>query len=90
MKLYKQKSSNIDNRGLFASKNIKKGTKIIYYTGKIITKKQTENNPKFDNDKAIYLFNLNNRYDLDGDSLTILQDLLITLAIQTVKLKAKV
>ena len=67
MKLYKQKSSNIDNRGLFASKNIKKGTKIIYYIGKIITKKQTENNPKFDNDKAIYLFNLNNRYDLDGD-----------------------
>ena len=67
MKLYKQKSSNIDNRGLFASKNIKKRTKIIYYTGKIITKKQTENNPKFDNDKAIYLFNLNNRYDLDGD-----------------------
>ncbi len=67
MKLYKQESSNIDNRGLFASKNIKKGTKIIYYTGKIITKKQTENNPKFDNDKAIYLFNLNNRYDLDGD-----------------------
>ena len=67
MKLYKQKSSNIDNRGLFASKNIKKGTKIIYYTGKIITKKQPENNPKFDNDKAIYLFNLNNRYDLDGD-----------------------
>ena len=37
MKLYKQKSSNIDNRGLFASKKIKKGTKIIYYTGKIIT-----------------------------------------------------
>ena len=67
MKLYKQKSSNIDNRGLFASKNIKKGTKIIYYIGKIITKKQTENNPKFDNEKAIYLFNLNNRYDLDGD-----------------------
>mgnify|MGYP001499456546 FL=1 len=67
MKLYKQKSSNIDNRGLFASKNIKKGTKIIYYIGKIITKKQTENNPKFDNDKAIYLFNLNKKYDLDGD-----------------------
>ena len=67
MKLYKQKSSKIDNRGLFASKDIKRGTKIIYYTGKIITKKQTENNPKFDNDKAIYLINLNNRYDLDGD-----------------------
>ena len=67
MKLYKQKSSKIDHRGLFASKDIKKGTRIIYYIGKIITKKETENNPKFDNDKAIYLFNLNSRYDLDGD-----------------------
>ena len=67
MKLYKQKSSKIDHRGLFASKDIKKGTKIIYYIGKIITKKQTENNPKFDNDKAIYLFNLNKKYDLDGN-----------------------
>ena len=31
------------------------------------TKKETEKNPKYDNDKAIYIFNLNNRYDLDGD-----------------------
>ena len=67
MKLYKQKKSKIDHRGLFASKNIKKGTRIIYYVGKIITKKETENNPKFDNDKAIYLYNLNDKYDLDGD-----------------------
>ena len=29
--------------------------------------KETEINPKFDNDKAIYLFNLNKKYDLDGD-----------------------
>ena len=48
-------------------KSIKAGTKIIYYKGKIITKKETEKNPKYDNDKAIYLFNLNSRYDLDGD-----------------------
>ena len=67
MKLYKIKKSNIDNKGLYAAKNIKIGTKIIYYRGKIITKKETERNPKYDNDKAIYLFNLNNRYDLDGD-----------------------
>ena len=53
--------------GVYAAKNIKAGTKIIYYKGKIITKKETERNPKYDNDKAIYLFNLNNRYDLDGD-----------------------
>ena len=67
MKLYKVKKSNIDNRGLYAAERIKAGTKIIYYKGKIITKKETERNPKYDNDKAIYLFNLNSRYDLDGD-----------------------
>ena len=67
MKLYKIKKSNIDNRGIYAAKNIKAGKIIIYYKGKIITKKETEKNPKYDNDKAIYLFNLNSRYDLDGD-----------------------
>ena len=66
-KLYKIKKSKIDNRGLYAATIIKKNTKIIEYKGKIITVKETEVNPKFDNDKAIYLFNLNKRYDLDGD-----------------------
>ena len=67
MKLYKNKKSNIHRHGLSAATDIKKGQKIIYYRGKIITKKETERNPKYDNDKAIYLFNLNKRYDLDGD-----------------------
>ena len=67
MKLYKIKKSNIDKRGLYASLDIKDGTKIIEYKGKIVTKKEVEENSKFDNDKAIYLFNLNTRYDLDGD-----------------------
>ena len=67
MKLYKIKKSNIDKKGLYALKNIKAGTKIINYIGKLITKNETEINPKFDNDKDIYLFNLNNKYDLDGD-----------------------
>jgi len=67
MKLYKIKKSNIDNRGLYAAKNIKPGKIIINYKGKLITKKETDTNPKYDNDKAIYLFNLNSRYDLDGD-----------------------
>jgi len=67
MKLYKVKKSNIDNKGLYAAKNIKSGKLVINYKGKLITKKETNTNPKFDNDKAIYLFNLNNRYDLDGD-----------------------
>ncbi len=67
MKLYKIKKSQIDKNGLYASRDIKKGTKIIEYKGKIITAEQTENDPKFDNGKAIYLFNLNKKYDLDGD-----------------------
>ena len=67
MKLYKIKKSNIDKKGLYASKNIKEGTKIIDYIGKIITKKESETNNKFDNTKDIYLFNLNKKYDLDGN-----------------------
>ena len=67
MKLYKIKKSNIDNRGLYASQDIKDGAKIIEYKGKILTKKQVEENSKFDNEKAIYLFNINKKYDLDGD-----------------------
>ena len=67
MKSYKIKKSNIDNKGLYAARNIKVGKIIINYKGKIITTKETERNPKYDNDKAIYLFNLNKRYDLDGD-----------------------
>ena len=67
MKLFKIKKSKIDNNGLYANQNIKKGTKIIEYKGKIISVKQSEANPKFDNEKAIYLFNINKKYDLDGD-----------------------
>ena len=51
MKLYRIKKSNIDNkgRGLYATKNIKEGTKIIDYIGKIITNKQVEQSDKYDN-----------------------------------------
>ncbi len=67
MKLYKIKKSKIDKNGLYAIKDIKKGTKIIEYKGKIISIRQSEINPKFDNKRAIYLFNINKKYDLDGD-----------------------
>ena len=66
-RLYKIKKSRIDKRGLYANKDIKKGVKIIDYKGKVITRKKAEEDPKFDNDKDIYLFNLNKKYDLDGD-----------------------
>ena len=69
MKLYRIKKSNIDKkgRGLYATRDIKEGTKIIDYVGKLITKKQTEESDKYDNGKPIYLFTINKRYDLDGD-----------------------
>ena len=69
MKLYKIKKSNIDKkgRGLYAIQDIKEGTRIINYVGKIITKKQTEESQKFDNKKPIYLFTLNKKFDMDGD-----------------------
>ena len=67
MKLYRIRKSNIDKRGLYANKDIEKGTKIIEYKGKVITRKKSEESSKFDNEKAIYLFNLNKKYDLDGD-----------------------
>ena len=67
MKLYKVKKSNIDKRGLYASKDIKSGVKIIDYVGKLITKKEAQQNSKFDNTRDIYLFNINEKYDLDGE-----------------------
>ena len=55
MKLYKIRKSKIDNkgRGLYATKNIKEGTKIINYLGKIITNKEVEESDKYDNEKPI-------------------------------------
>ena len=67
MKLYKIKKSNIDKRGLCASKNISAGSRIIEYVGKIISNKEVDKNPKFDNTKDIYLFDINNRLSLDGN-----------------------
>ena len=56
MKPYRIKKSDIDKkgRGLYATKDIKEGTKIIDYIGKLITKKQTEESDKYD--KQTYLF----------------------------------
>ena len=69
MKLYKIKKSGIDNKGkgLYATRDINEGTKIIDYVGKLITKKQTQDSDKYDDSKPIYLFTINKRYDLDGD-----------------------
>ena len=59
--MYKIINSKISNQGLVATKDIKNETKVIEYKGRLITKKETESNKKFDNDKHIYLFNINKR-----------------------------
>jgi SET domain-containing protein len=70
MQKYFRKKSGINNLGLFAKTDIKKGEKVIEYKGKKFTHKQVEENDRFDNSKAIYLFTLNERYVLDGDTIT--------------------
>ncbi|PIN76732.1 SET domain-containing protein-lysine N-methyltransferase [Candidatus Woesearchaeota archaeon CG10_big_fil_rev_8_21_14_0_10_36_11] len=55
-------NSKIEGKGVFAQKDIPKGTKVIEYVGIKITKKEAERveNPR-------YIFNLNKRYDIDGN-----------------------
>jgi SET domain-containing protein len=68
------KNSKVHGRGVFASQNIKKGTKIIEYVGEKITKKEgdkrSENRIKrYLNSKetgSVYIFELNSKYDIDG------------------------
>ena len=58
MKLYKNKKSNIHRYGLSAASSIKKGQKIIQYKGKKISINKVEIDPKYNNEKEIYLFSL--------------------------------
>ena len=48
-------------------KTLKKVLELLITLEKLLLKKKTEECEKFDNSKPIYLFNLNSRYDLDGD-----------------------
>jgi len=69
-----KKKSNIHGWGIFAKKFIPKGTKIIEYIGEKITKaeanrrgpKLVEYAKKHKELGAVYLFELNKRYDIDG------------------------
>jgi len=68
------KNSKIHGKGIYAKKNIKKGTKIIEYIGEIISKDegykragdQYKLSKKNKNLGAVYVFELNKKYDLDG------------------------
>ncbi|PIN73512.1 SET domain-containing protein-lysine N-methyltransferase [Candidatus Woesearchaeota archaeon CG10_big_fil_rev_8_21_14_0_10_45_16] len=69
------KSSSIHNKGIFAKTDIPKDAQILEYVGEKITKKEAERRADLvlnasKNDKtmgAVYLFELNKRYDIDGN-----------------------
>tara|TARA_B100001248_G_scaffold261186_1_gene251513 strand:+ start:4431 stop:4967 length:537 start_codon:yes stop_codon:yes gene_type:complete len=75
--LFKIKYSKIHGKGVFARENIKKGIKIIQYIGEKISKKEGDNRSEkrlkryLNSNKmgSVYIFELNNRYDIDGSPI---------------------
>lgn len=73
--LIKVKKSKIHLSGVFAAKNIKKGTKVIEYVGEKITKaeadrraeKQLSKSKNHTEDGGVYIFELNKKQDIDGN-----------------------
>ncbi|MGV8169457.1 MAG: SET domain-containing protein [Candidatus Nanoarchaeia archaeon] len=68
--------SEIHNKGVFAAKDIKAGTKIIEYIGDKISKEESDrradeqlerakNNPE--EEGHVYIFELDEEYDIDGN-----------------------
>ncbi len=68
------KNSKVHGRGVFASKNIKKGEMIIEYIGEKVTRSEGDRRSEKRIKKylhsnqtgSVYIFQLNHRYDIDG------------------------
>jgi SET domain-containing protein len=58
--------SPIAGRGLFTAQHIARGTRIIQYTGEKIPKAESDKRLAEGN---VYIFQLNDRYDIDGKVL---------------------
>ncbi len=75
--MWKVKKSKIHGSGVFATKQIKKNTKIIEYIGEKVTRlegnKRSEKRLKrflnSETDGSVYIFELNKKYDIDGSPL---------------------
>jgi SET domain-containing protein len=69
------RNSKIHGIGIFARRNIPKGTKIIEYVGRLISKKESEELAEkqlefsLSNKQkgAVYIFELNKKFDIDGN-----------------------
>ena len=72
--MWKVKNSKIHGNGVFATKNIKKNTKIIQYIGEKVTRsegnRRSERRLKryLNSNKtgSVYIFELNRKFDIDG------------------------
>ncbi len=73
--LIEVRKSGIHNNGVFARRDIKKGTRVIEYIGERISKSEAETRvtrtiekaKKNSKNGAVYIFELNKRYDIDGN-----------------------
>ena len=71
----REKKSGIHNTGVFASKFIPRGTRIIEYVGERISKEESErradvvlnHSKKFKEFGSVYIFELNKKFDIDGN-----------------------
>ncbi len=69
------RKSKIHNNGAFAARDIPRGTRVIEYVGEKITKSESEKraDQTFENSKksiengAVYIFELNKKFDIDGN-----------------------
>lgn len=75
--MWKVKKSKVHGTGIVAICDIKKGTKIIQYLGEKVKKKEGDKRSaarikKYlskKNEGSVYIFELNNKYDIDGSPL---------------------
>ena len=70
----RQADSAVHGYGLYAAKDIPKGTRVIEYVGEKISKAESDRRDEIrrakqeeGGDGCVYLFELNKRYDIDGD-----------------------
>ncbi|MFH1802776.1 MAG: SET domain-containing protein-lysine N-methyltransferase [archaeon] len=69
------RSSKVHGNGVFAARDIAKGEKVIEYVGRIVTKdeadkiadEQLEKSNGHKDCGGVYIFELNKKYDLDGN-----------------------
>ena len=73
--LWKKKKSKVHGSGLFAAQDVKKGLQVIEYIGEKVSKREGDKRADKQINKAkrnynngmVYIFELNQRYDIDGD-----------------------